>query len=234
MSASEYIDTEFGVISIKRLSSSRHIRLRIHGDGTLRATMPRFAPVFMLKQLVDSSREELRKNLQDNRITPRTTIYQDGMKIGASHRIRLKQTDRSTAVVRGQLIIWNIPHGDDSTAPTHQAVVRSAVRRALDAEAKAYLTRRLAYLAELHGFTYRNVGYGNAKGRWGSCTNRGVITLNVALMNLPMSLVDYILIHELSHTVHLNHSSEFWAEVERCYPVYRSARKQLKTFSPYL
>lgn len=230
---SEYIDMEFGEISIKRISNAKYIRLKISNTGKLSATMPRLAPLLMLRRLIDNSREQLRANLKETD-SRTTTVYQDGAKVGASHFIRAKQTNRATAVVRGQMIIWNVPEGEDPQSPDNQEIVRNAVRRALDDEAKAYLPRRLKYLAETYGFTYQKTGFGNAKGRWGSCTSHGVITLNVALMNLPMGLVDYVLIHELSHTKHLNHSPQFWAEVERCYPVYRSAKKQLKSFSPYL
>ena len=51
-------------------------------------------------------------------------------------------------------------------------------------------------------------------------------------MRLPMEYVDYVLLHELSHTRHLNHSAAFWAEVERCYPDYKRARRQLKHTVP--
>lgn len=230
---SEYIDPEFGAITIKRITNAKYIRLKISNAGKLSATMPRLAPLLMLRRLIDNSREQLRATIQKAPDTT-ATVYKDGAAVGASHSIRLKYTTRATAVVRGQMIIWNVPDGDDPESPNNQEVVRNAVRRALDDEAKAYLPRRLKYLAETYGFTYAKTGFGNAKGRWGSCTSHGVITLNVALMNLPMSLVDYVLIHELAHTKHLNHSPQFWAEVERCYPVYRSAKKQLKSFSPYL
>ena len=98
----------------------------------------------------------------------------------------------------------------------------------------AYLPRRLQYLADLGDFHYTKVRYGNAKGRWGSCSSQGVISLNVALMRLPKELIDYVLIHELSHTKHLNHSEAFWSLVETYYPDYKTARKELKSYSPYL
>lgn len=195
--------------------------------------MPRFAPTYLVKKLLDSSRDALRKALAEHG-TNGPPVYVDGMKIGASHKIVMSYGPRASARARGQLILWQVTDGNDPRSPRHQTVIRRAVRKALDREAKSYLPRRLHYLAEQYGFNYSQVRYSNAKGRWGSCSSRGVISLNVALMNIPMEIVDYVLVHELCHTRHLNHSPLFWSEVERCYTDYKSVRKQLKSFSPYL
>lgn len=233
MSGRELVDAEFGAIAVRRHAASRSVRLRVTAAGTLSATMPRLAPLFLLKQLIDSSRPALRKALAENRAnTP--PLYRDGDMIGSSHRIVMEHADSTSARCSGQIIRWRIAPGSDPDSPAQQDVIRKAVRKALDVEAKAYLPRRLGYLAEHYGFAFREIRFSNAKGRWGSCSSRGVISLNVALMRLPMEYVDYVLLHELSHTRHLNHSAAFWAEVERCYPDYKRARRQLKTYSPYL
>lgn len=229
----ELIDPEFGVIKIRRLANARHIRLRLLQTGEVAASLPRSSPVRLLQNLLDSSRPALRKARAQHALTA-PPVYHDGMRIGASHRIVLQRATPARARLDGQNIHWNVPTGDNEQLPAHQAVVRAAVRRALDVEAKAYLPRRLSYLATMYGFRYHSIRYSNAKGRWGSCSSRGVISLNVALMNLPMELVDYVLLHELAHTTHLNHSPSFWAEVERCYANYNLARKDLKKYNPYL
>ncbi|MDO4271779.1 MAG: M48 family metallopeptidase, partial [Candidatus Saccharibacteria bacterium] len=62
----------------------------------------------------------------------------------------------------------------------------------------------------------------------------GTISLNIALMKLPEQLSDYVILHELAHTKHMNHGAEFWAELESTYPNAKQARNQLKNHSPYL
>ena len=230
---SELVDPEFGPIAIRRVANARYVRLRMTPRGTLAATLPRLAPVSMVKKLLESSRDDLRKALAESALS-RPPIYQDETRIGSSHRIRMVPGSRASARLHGQEIIWTVPPGSNPESMAHQDIIRAAVRKALDREAKAYLPRRLRYLADQHEFDYSSVRYSNAKGRWGSCSSHGVISLNVALMNLPMELVDYVLIHELSHTRHLNHSPQFWATVEHCYTDYKSARKQLKSYSTYL
>lgn len=229
----EYHDDDFGTIPIRRPANARFVKIAVTPNGQLTATLPRFAPMFALKKLLNDNRQHLKDKLAAIS-TYHETHYKDGQKVGSSHKIILKRTTRSTAVVRGQLIIWNVPHDADIESTEQQDIVRRAVKQALEKEARAYLPRQLAYLAEQHGFRYEKIRYGNAKGRWGSCSSRGTISLNIALMNMPHHIIDYVLVHELCHTKHLDHSKAFWREVERCYPSYKAARKVLKTFSPYL
>lgn len=76
--------------------------------------------------------------------------------------------------------------------------------------AKLHLIRRTAELAHLHGFNYSNVCIRSSKTRWGSCSGRNSISLSLYLMKVPEHLQDYVILHELCHTVHHNHSSLFW------------------------
>lgn len=69
-----------------------------------------------------------------------------------------------------------------------------------------------------------------AKTSWGSCNTRGVIHLNWRLIQMPVHLVDYVVVHELSHLTEMNHSPAFWKRVESVYPDYLVARKELKGY----
>ncbi len=85
----------------------------------------------------------------------------------------------------------------------------------LRAKAKALLPQRVADLAAKHGLKYGRVTIRAARTKWGSCTAEGNISLSLYLMTLPEHLRDYIIIHELCHTVHLNHSPRFHALVNQ-------------------
>jgi predicted metal-dependent hydrolase len=63
---------------------------------------------------------------------------------------------------------------------------------------------------------------------WGSCNTRGVVSINWRLIQMPLHLIDYVVAHELSHLIEMNHSPAFWQTVGRIYPEYREARKELK------
>jgi predicted metal-dependent hydrolase len=107
-------------------------------------------------------------------------------------------------------------------------------KKRLRKEAEFWLKHRLHALAAQHGFSYERVRIMNARTRWGSCSSRGTISLNVALMRLPEELRDYVILHELTHTREMNHSKAFWAELGRYYPSYKVARRRMKKYSPHL
>ena len=75
---------------------------------------------------------------------------------------------------------------------------------------------RVAALAELHGFKYSKAAFRRVSSRWGSCSAQGGISLAVTLPLLPVELSDYVVLHELTHTVHFDHSSAFWQRLDAC------------------
>ncbi len=224
-------DEEFGTITLRRSVRASSIRIRVTPDGRLRASLPLYAPLFLVRRLVKSSRDELRELLLQHR---GNGIFKSGMQIGKSHTLIVRPTTAKSpsAGRHGQQIIVMLPPDKELQEPSVQRVVRDAVISALRLEAKSYLTKRLAFLANQHGFSYRKIRFSHAGSRWGSCSTSGTISLNIALMKLPFELIDYVLIHELSHTIEMNHSQEFWRLVESADPRYKLRRRELKKESP--
>lgn len=107
-------------------------------------------------------------------------------------------------------------------------VAAQLLRRWLGAKAKVFLGRELDALARRHGFRYSALGIRHQRSRWGSCSAAGRISLNARLMFCPTGLLRYVLIHELVHTEHLNHSAAFWDRVAELIPDYRAAQRSLK------
>ncbi len=83
-------------------------------------------------------------------------------------------------------------------------------------EAKELLPERVAFWAERFGFRYGRVTIRASRSKWGSCSGDNNISLSLFLMTLPEHLRDYVIIHELCHTVHHNHSAEFHLLADRC------------------
>ena len=214
-----------------RSAKATHMRVRVGTDGALRASIPMYTPLLFVKKMISSSRSELRSMLEEHQAG---TIFKDGMRIGKSHTITVRPTHESVPAItrHGQQILVSLPENHSIESAHIQALIRPVVIAALRKEAKSYLPRRLAHLAKEHGFSYERVRFSHAAGRWGSCSSSGTISLNIALMKLPFPLIDYVLLHELSHTVEMNHSSNFWALVERCEPHYKALRRQIKAETP--
>lgn len=222
-------DEEFGTITVRRSARATQVKLRVAPDGTLKASMPMYAPLFLLKRLVKSSRQQLRTMLEQARPV---AAYHDGQQIGKSHTIIVKTAAALSVVRQKQHILVNLPGTMRMTDPPVTKAIREVVITALRREAKSYLPKRLAYMASQHGFTYEKVRFSHASSRWGSCSSAGTISLNIALMKLPFELIDYVIAHELSHTRQMNHSSRFWSLVATMDPDYKQHRTALKAEVP--
>lgn len=227
----QIVDDEFGIVRYKR-TNSQYVRVRVNDNGDVTATLPRRAPLAYVTQLLDSSRASIRDLVNSQRKQP--VRYQDGMRLGHSHTLHLTYDDTVTSgkkrVINQELHLTIPKQWEDSA--TGRDYISTHVKQVLRREAEAYLPRRLQYFADTYGFVFEKIRYGNPKGRWGSCSSSGTISLNVALMNTPHAVIDYVLLHELAHTKHMNHSPEFWAVVAECMPDYKVHRKTLKTMSP--
>ncbi|MCL2371306.1 M48 family metallopeptidase [Candidatus Saccharibacteria bacterium] len=106
----------------------------------------------------------------------------------------------------------------------------------LRAKAKRILPARTIDLVKQTGINYNiqrdGIRLGHMRTRWGSRSSSGTISLNIGLVRLPDHLIDYVIIHELCHIVHMNHSPAFWAEVAKHCPAYRTCRKEMRDYRP--
>jgi predicted metal-dependent hydrolase len=99
-------------------------------------------------------------------------------------------------------------------------------------EAKRIIMGRLAHFADTNHFTYNRVFIRDQKTLWGSCSSERNLSFNWRLIQSPLEIIDYIVVHELVHTEILRHTGDFWAKVGALYPQYRQARVWLKNFHP--
>ena len=97
-------------------------------------------------------------------------------------------------------------------------------------EARKILEGRISQLAEKHGFEYNRVSIRKQKTRWGSCSTRNNISLNMNLLHLPKELMDYVLLHELVHTRVKNHGKDFWHELDKVVPDSKKMDRKLKEY----
>jgi predicted metal-dependent hydrolase len=113
--------------------------------------------------------------------------------------------------------------------PKVQSAMKKVAEKALGLEAERLLPQRLETLAQKYNCTYASVTTRKLTSRWGSCDSRKQITLSIYLMQLSWELIDYVIIHELAHTTHQHHQADFWEEVERMLPSWKTLRKELKS-----
>ena len=112
--------------------------------------------------------------------------------------------------------------------------IKDRVQGWLQNEAKRIFGERLTIYAGKLGVDYRAYALSSAATRWGSCSSDGRIRLNWRLIHFPLSIIDYVVAHELAHLREMNHSPRFWETVESIFPEFREARQTLKHHPPEL
>ncbi|MCD6308004.1 MAG: M48 family metallopeptidase, partial [Candidatus Latescibacteria bacterium] len=134
-----------------------------------------------------------------------------GVRVAVPHGVSL---DRAAAFAHRQAG-WIRKHIARMKSVERKTLARRESEPAVDREeARAILTTRLDELARRHGFAYNRVFIRKQKTRWGSCSARNNINLNMRLCALPRELMDYVLLHELLHTKIRNHGPRFWDELD--------------------
>ncbi len=97
-------------------------------------------------------------------------------------------------------------------------------------QAMACFSERIEIYAKVLKVSIPLFRLSKAKARWGSCNHRGIVSLNWRLVQLPLHLIDYVVVHELAHLIEMNHSKAFWQIVESAYKHYQTAREQLREY----
>jgi predicted metal-dependent hydrolase len=220
---------EIGEVILSKRRGSTHIRLSINAAGKVRVGIPYWTPYQTGIDFAKSKAGWIQKNLKSHT----DTKLQHGDLIGKSQRIVYNYQPSMqkilTRIINNQIIVSTSLSINDHRV---QDKLQSACERALKAEAEILLPQRLKTLANKHDFVYKEVRIRKLTARWGSCSNKGVITLSYYLLQLPWSLIDYVILHELVHTRHLHHGKSFWDEFKRILPGAKEAQKAIRPYKP--
>jgi predicted metal-dependent hydrolase len=230
--STKYINIEqLGPVSFTINERSRRIRLSIKSGGEIVVSMPPSVLYRDAIRFVESKTEWILK--QQSRIHAGLTIFAPESCFKTRfHKLAITKgnTDRVYNRVGNGVIQIFIPEKVNHELPKVQEFIKKTLIDVMRWEAKVYLPKRLKELADKHGFKYQNVSIKNASTRWGSCSSTNNINLNLHLMRVPEHLIDYVLLHELVHTVVKNHGEKFWLLLDQCYPNARKADKEMNNY----
>jgi predicted metal-dependent hydrolase len=208
-------------VEFVRVPRARRYILRVRADGTLRVTVPRGGSRREAEQFVRRHEKWIARERGRVRIQA-PPEWQDGSTIllrGEPVRIGVE--------ARGSE--WQVSYGGRSVAVSALADVRLAIERDLRMLGRETLVARLRELAAANGLEIGAVSIRNQRSRWGSCARNGNIALNFRLVQMPVAVCDYVLLHELMHIRQQNHSRRFWRLVEEACPEFRAAERWLRT-----
>jgi len=232
MAVKEFQLDGIGTVKAFKRRGAKTIRLSIAGDGTIKVTMPYLAPYAAGLAFVRAKADWLKQHAS----AAKNSLLHDGQPIGKAHRLYFRPTNTEliTSRIAGSEIVVCYPQNMSVDDEAVQSKAQQAVIRALRKQAAALLPGRLRSLATDCDFRFGTVTVKQLIRRWGSCDQRGNITLNLYLMILPWDLIDYVLLHELTHTKHLNHSPAFWDHMKQVLPDVQNCRRRIKQHQPRL
>jgi len=232
MAFKEFQIEDLGTVTVYKRRGTRSLRLSIRADGSLRVTIPSWTPYATGVRFAKSRENWIKKHAK-----PAAQLLENGQLIGKAHRLKFVTSATasrvSTRVGQMQIVITH-PETMTSADKNVQAATTKAAVRALRVQAEKLLPIRLSELAKQHGFSYRSSEVKQLKTRWGSCDQAKNITLNLFLLQLPWQLIDYVLLHELTHTEVLHHGPKFWQAMELIEPKTPELRKAIRAYQPTL
>ncbi|NOX19296.1 MAG: M48 family metallopeptidase [Chlorobi bacterium] len=224
-----------GEVLFRKSGRAKRLRITIKENREVIVTLPKNVSFSYAEKIAREKSDWILKHLSKMKAEEKPKIvFDEKTKFKTRyHKLIIEKENRENigiAVYQG-IIKIALPRSFDITSEEAQQAVRLGVVEALRIEAKMSLPLKVEMFAEKFGLSYNRVFIKNLKTRWGSCSNRNNINLNLHLMRLPERLIDYVVLHELAHTVEKNHGKEFWALLETFVKDARKIDKELGKYS---
>ena len=223
-----------GKVLIERSDKAKRLSISVRPLKGIRVAVPPHISFEKAEQLIYTKADWIKEHqARMKQQETKLTVYDADTEFRTRfHTLRLLTHAQYTmrCVIEDGYINVFYPAFKDASEPDVQKFIRKSIEEAYRKEAKQFLPERVAYFADKFGFDYQNVFIKNAKARWGSCSHTNNINLNLHLMRLPEALCDYVILHELAHTVEKNHGPHFWALLDSICGDARLLDKKLKAY----
>lgn len=227
MSQKEFYFKDIGNIKFYKRRNSKSIRIRVNGN-TVKVTLPYWLPYKAAVGFVNKRMAWILQNTQNN------SFFFDNSIIGQNYKLNLQHSSSKKFNMKeiDDTIKISVPSYLALDSETVQNRIEKYIINILKRDAEDNLIPLARNIAESNKFELNSLEIKKLKSRWGSCNSKKDIVLNLYLIQLPNSHIEYVIFHELAHTVFLNHSKEFWNLVENFIPEYKKIRKDIKSHSP--
>lgn len=215
MNKNLHIHPELGAIELSHSKKAKNYIIKL-GENGLIATIPDKGSIDELNIILQKNKGKFALWMKHKETTSFIIDNQTKLKtLTFSLQVSPSDNKRYTAYIKESVLHLHYPKQVDLYAASTQDTLRNMIVGALKHEAKLFLPVRLKTLADKFGFEYNDVRIKDVKTRWGSCSSHKNINLSFRLMLLPIHLIDYVLLHELCHTIELNHSDRFWRLMDK-------------------
>lgn len=223
-----------GPINFRPSVRAKYVNIRIKPGPDVTVSVPRGVSHEQAREFVHEKMDWIKRKLQKlESLEKQAQVFDEHTSYSTRrHRLVIEKMDVEAIRVRLSkgIIRVSCPLNINVEDRSVQDAIRGGIARALRLEAKEYIPRRVAQLAKTNGFTYNKIFFKNARTRWGSCSGRNNLNFNIHLMRLPQKLIDYVILHELIHTIVKNHSKKFWEELNKYVGDAKALQKELRAY----
>jgi predicted metal-dependent hydrolase len=233
LKGAEYIDGGRFIVEVIR--SSRRKTAQIKVESTMVSVVaPKTAPIEQLERVIQNKRSWILQKVAAQReampVNQRQFISGESIPyLGRNYRLKVEQGPFAPPkLVHGRLHIQT-PDGSNNPHLIRNALIRWYKRNALNR-----LEQKTKRYSAIIGVEPTTVSVREFKSRWGSCTSKKELQYNWRIIMAPNRMCDYVVIHELCHLIHHDHSQKFWQHVERIMPEYAECREWLKQHAEQL
>lgn len=226
---------EIGNVKFRKNKRSKNVTISIRPLQGIIVSLPYYISYNFAIKVVKKKKTWIIKNLPKiQKIENETSFYDENSNFKTKHRnliITKSHDNKIRTKITPDSILIKYPTIISVENSEVQTIIKKTIVDALRLEAKEYLPHRTKLLSEKLNLNYNKVYIKNNKTLWGSCSAKNNINLNLHLMRLPYNLVDYVIIHELCHTVEKNHGDKFWQLMDSILGNAKKLSKEVKNYS---
>ncbi|MGE0631650.1 MAG: M48 family metallopeptidase [Pseudobdellovibrionaceae bacterium] len=225
-------------ILVVRRARQKNMRIAVKPNQDPRLSTNLSTSRKQIETFVESNWEWLQKTLQkmqkwsDERPQLQMKENESFPLLGESRNLKIRITPLKKAFLSSdeRHLHLNLPENEwkNRDSHSHWQHYKGALQKYYQREAEKVIGERVKIWIEKTGLRPTQVRFRAQKSRWGSCSSQGHLSLNWKLIIAPISVIDYVIVHELCHLKYLNHSHAFWSLVEKWYPKYEEAEDWLK------
>ncbi|WP_435187960.1 M48 family metallopeptidase [Pseudothioglobus sp. nBUS_23] len=202
-------------------SKRKTLSLTINENAELIIRAPKRLSIEKIQDFINEKENWInrKKRLIENQIKDVTSNHNKLLYLGTLFPINVEQNASKELFFTGEEFIANSIEPDSLSL---------SIKKWYKNKFKEIALPRVAYFANKHNLMVNQVRIKNQKTMWGSCSSKNNINLNYLLLMAPMGVIDYVIVHELVHTIHRNHSTDFWDSVESIMPEFQEHKRWLK------
>jgi predicted metal-dependent hydrolase len=208
-------------VQVVKKKNFRSLSITVERDGTIVIKAPLTVPDNEIKQFIEENHSFIERVIEKYKRYGVFKEYRNGERflyLGNEYELKIVEGQVEPLILKDKFYL-------SSKALNHARDVFLAWYKK---QANKVITDRVKYYASLGGHTYNKVSVKDLQKIWGSCSRNGNLSFNWRIIMAPLDVIDYVVVHELSHLREFNHSRKFWAEVEKFIPDYNDKELWLR------